>query len=713
VDKISLQLENYLKGVANKNSFFLESNSLMKIATKIIFVVIFIFFVLILLLSINRKYLNVPSSKTCGKPVISFYKRILVFLNFIFNYCHSYNKLPPENTLEYKDSIEILKKLFPDNFNENLINEDFTLDKIFPENFDSRAIVLSNLNIKSIPKEIAIRFRNIEELNLSNIGEYANLADLLKHLPRNRLRKVVILDSRKLSNCFQALNTLEKLEELDVSHLWQIEQHEFFKKVLSTLKYLRMCRCNLTSNEVSNICEFGKNLEYLDLNNNGGLFKESFDRLTYNHPLPLPPKLKLLNLSNCYTESYQLLKFLTSSNIEELDLAFGNFSEIGESEIADLFSLSRNEPSLENDLRNQCIGKYMKFNFRNLKSANLDSCKIDSNIFIENLFNIEGLRKLSIATNKFSMNFKKFVECKSMNSLEELNMQAHHLLGNMLKISQIKSEDTPDLPKINENYSLFLKFLSNFSALKKLDISNIQPEKGYKDFSLGSLENSLEDLKINNCAWNDVGFQILAKMKNLRFLEATNNNFGNLPQIINFGFRDTLEEVNLSRTSLNREGFLSFLHCARLKKLIANNCNLEKLSELKVNTYSDSFKFISVNESKLKISDLKLLTSFPNLEELRADKNNFSSKILDGKIFGISSKSLKKVSFKKCELFNQILNEIAYDFENLEILFLNEYKGSQGGNLDFEIENLRSKFKKLEITTSPIQKDQELASLQS
>lgn len=688
----------------------------MKIATKIIFVVIFIVFLLILLLSINKKYLNVPSSKTYGKPVISFYKRMMVFLNFICNYCHSYNKLPPENTLEYKDSIEILKKLFPDNFNENLINEDFTLDKIFPENFDCKAIDLSNLNIKSIPKEIATRFRNIEELNLSCIGEYANLVDLLKYLPKNRLRKVTILDSRKLSNCFQALNSLEKLEELDLSYLWQIEQHEFFKKVLSTLKYLRMCRCNLTSNELSIICEFGRNLEYLDLNNNGGLFKESFDRLTYNNPLQLPPKLKLLNLSNCYIESHQLLKFLITSNIEELDLAFGNFSEIDDSEMTDLFPLSRNEPSLEDDLRNEYTGKYMKFNFRNLKSVNLDSCKIDSNVFIENLFNIEGLRKLSIATNKFSINFKKFVECKSMNSLEELNMPAHHLLGNMLKISQIKSEDTVDLPNINENYSLFLKFLSKFSALKKLDISNIQPEKGYKNFSLGSLENSLEDLEINNCAWNDDGFQILAKIKNLRFLEATNNNFGNLPQIVNFEFRDALEEVNLSRTLLNREGFLSFLQCSRLKKLIADNCNLEKLSELKVNTYSDSLKFISVNESKLKISDLKLLTSFPNLEELRADKNNFSSKILDRKIFGISSKSLKKVSFKKCELFNQILNEIAHDFENLEILFLNEYKGSQGGNLDFEIENLRSKFQKLEITTSQTsstQKSPELVSLQS
>lgn len=597
------------------------------------------------------------------------------------------------------DGLKILSVAFPEIPNiEDYKGKESELT-IPLENYERiTSLDLSNLEISEIPEVIVQNFTNLEELSLTIIQDKNSLENLMKNLVGSKIKKLILKGVNKPEMIFEKLKQLDLLEKLEISDFTLEEMGNDFPNLIQKLTHLKMTNCGLLESYFRIICSGSvSNLVSLNLENNN--LKEFFS--SGKEDVILPPKLQKLNLSNCSILSDCLDRITVPESLTEVDLSNNDFSGITKKALMSLFKAFAN-PETETPLTQ------MKFTFSNMKNINLRRCCIGSkNLiaaltndstsedFIKGLFNIEGLKNLDISENHFLIHFNDFTECKSMTSLEKLNISNNDTFSKSFGNNQAPGfEPTSEIPNIS--FQKFLKFLGNFSTLKYLDISGIKFDNKLAVMPFENLKKSLEHLKMNQC---DATANILTSfdiMENLKTLEASGNCFKYLNE--NSKLPDSLKEINLSNSSLNGNGLVSVLKCPKLEKLIANNNDFSKLKRIAFPENVNSLKSLNISGSRVTIEDLKLFTHHFELKELIADKNLFNTESTpDQKIFGKSSTSLEVLSLADCSLNSQIIQEINENLQKLSNFIIYDSKVKNEEIIEANFEKLKENCKQIKI----------------
>lgn len=559
--------------------------------------------------------------------------------------------------------VEFIERIFPNTFDkEKHTNKYVIVDELFSENETIKVMDLSNLKIQVIPEEIASRLTDVEELKVSPLDENKDYSKLIQHLPLSNIRKVSLGNSKTSKpspKIFSWLKLLENLTELNISKFHNIQPLGDLN-TFKNLVRLSMIDCSLSLDDLRIICENCKDLEYLDLSFNTNIFK---DCLGTEESILLPSKLKCLNFSGCLYSLNNLLTLSVTSSFEELVINHSLFEAIQNSDIVDLFSSQEMNVPEES---------YKRLNLNQLKSISFKDCKICNHELANNLFNIPQLTKLDLSENNLIIDFSDLLSCKSFATLRELNISGLKSYKSPKDIGK-EGVENPEKKKPIEylNLEFFMDFLHKFKVLEVLDISGIKRGKDSNTLDLNDLSKTLIKLYANNCNLNGQCLLDVLKCEKLKFFEAANNNFKEIPEINEYKSSGSLEEIDVTLSNLNNVGLEFLLQETNLKKIAASYCDFSELTDSNLQKAKSPLKIIDVRDSQIKTEQLQILATHFALEELRADGNDFSEEI-EGEIFGQSQSSLKTLELRTCSLNKHLIEEIQKKLSALKCLTLSK-----------------------------------------
>ena len=562
------------------------------------------------------------------------------------------------------DTFKILKRNIPDIFvnhvhesklkySEWLIKAE---DALKGEVQFNSELDLSDLNLKTIPDFVLSRMKNVEKLTLSNNPSLKFEDNWFKKMPKANIKTLIyqnkIETNKSDLDVFSAFDKPEfdidifsefpNLESLTLSLPSEnLTTSRGIVQVLEKLTHLDISECESVSEDlidcIFNNCKNLKSLHFksIPLKSYFSSLPQKIVNATNSGQFHLATSkiLESLELVNCSLDHSCLKDVFNFTNLKRINLKKNSFAEITEELIADLFKREADEcfshetpykyaslNSLEDiDLSEtslKSVDLIRKFlDLKTLKSATffksfnnvIQSCeKLFEPLIVQNLAN-------PLATNDNLLNNPDFY-------LDESNFR-NYRSASSLKNLVITNLDV-------QNNLKFKNFLHQFKYLESLDISHCSLQPIDDSFSFGSLVDTLTSLKINEFlagfeAWEVHILDIISKFKNLKYLEASNNNFSGFTKPITFNSQDSLETIKFEKCKLNQFTVEACLNCRKIKTLdlSVNNLSGLQISSLKPN---QSLRELNINFTSITTKQLdSILSNFPKLKVIKAQNNHF------------------------------------------------------------------------------------------
>ena len=603
--------------------------------------------------------------------LILFINIVLATYNPLKLYTHSLGSIESNLTIT---SVNIINRIYPDFFNNHHSPEYTGLYDIFYFEIPSnKKIDLSEMDIERIPVPIASKMKKVKSLNLS-CNEILEIEDEWFKYFYDDLEELNINNCNIPNENLKIIQNCKSLKKLSLSGSIDIDIKCLFP-IIPKLTYLDVSNCSLNGIDLHTILENGINLEYLNFNQNNLLILPCF----------IKSNLKILKVSNCMLNSLQCLSILMNlEDLEEIDLSRNNFRDMNSNIIDNIFNNLHDEPASKRICfhDNSILSRNYK---SNLKRINLSCCKIKSQEFVKNLFNIKGLEILKLDTNNLNFDFKEIVEGRSKETLKELHLK-HCTISSSENVKYLT--DFISLEKIDLSNNLFKNMTENFSLgisknslsqidmrncnlnhfglkaitacskLEKLDVSENDFGEFPLNFSLGISKSTLKDVNASSCNLNHVGLKIFSECLKLERLEIQNNSFQNIP--LNFSLdklKYSLKELNISECELNINGWNAILDCERIKSLNLSVNSFQNHPDKFNIKFKDCLNKLEIRRCCLTTRHFRIFTDCPNLKTLDGFGNDFSS-IENSFTLGCSKNSLKDVILGGCQLDEHCLKEL-------------------------------------------------------
>ena len=486
---------------------------------------------------------------------------------------------------------------------------------------------ISNSDIEEEPTK---KIPAPEKLNLFNSMELDLNNDCFIEIFYN-LKELGLNSCNMSERNWKALSELQFLEKLNISNcVCNDISSRYFCTVLKKLKHFTISNCKLNGKTLELIYSNASNLEYLDFSQNDlsnfpfknenifSIIKKKLKRSNFpikeKNVLPVFKKsLKVLKLANCNLISSDLKKFFIFDNLKEIDLSGNYFSGIDEKVIEKLFGFEKSSSS------NQTLIT------------------------------------------------KDFHRTSSSDENAKSQYEAH--------TSQLK---VIDLENCEIKSGAFIMRLFDLENLESLNISENEMKFNFDQIFQGRAYTKLKNLNVERCG--DLSIKNLSKITNfpnLQVLNASWNYFINLPKKFRFGCsRESLKELIISGSNLNKHGLKAITDCPNLQVLKASWNNFECLPKgFELGCSKESLRELEIHQSRLNIYGLKAITDCPNLEILRAGLNSFDD-LNDELELGRSKNSLKELMVSESLLDSFALGKIA-ECHQLEILDFSKNRISQ------------------------------------
>ncbi|GKV06531.1 hypothetical protein SLEP1_g18416 [Rubroshorea leprosula] len=544
------------------------------------------------------------------------------------------------------------------------------------------------------------------ELHLDHItrsGAY-NYLNASLFLPFEELKNLY-LGGNGIVGCienedFHRLSKLSNFEFLDLS--WNDFNSNMLLSLseLSSLKSLNLAGNYLqVSNHTNGFERLSKlrSLEILDLSYNylnNSILKSLNDLLS----------LKSLYLVNCnlimasnHTKAADLENLSRLNHLEFLDLS-------SNMDLNNILSYLSSLSSLKTLILWNCGLKgtlsakgFMRFsNLRNLKILDLSGNDLNINILtsLSELPSLKSLRlaycNLLIASNH--RNGADFEKLSRLHHLEFLDLSDNTDLNNNILsyLSSFSSLKTLILSNCRLNGTLSTKELGNLRNLKVLDISfnNIESLKSSQDDQNLRFVH-LEVLDMSNNFFNNNVLSFVSEFSNIKSLNIEENNLKGLVDVTKFDALRSLEKLFMSYNKLDQ--FVSTnanTSFSKLKTLYLNKIFPEESSvpaQLSLKAFP-SLKKLYLKENYHLNQTLVIQTSqvLSNLEELFLDQSPLSINFLQN-IGALAS--LRSISLKNCGVIGTLPTQDRNNFEG-EILNVYFSRSSYLNILDISNNNL-------------------------
>ena len=464
----------------------------------------------------------------------------------------------------YENSLyKIIKKLCPCFLDENVNSTQSEFENAFSKlTFPDKEIDLSNLYIENIPKSLAEKMTNIEKLSLF-YSKNLKLDDEWFYLLSKKLKELSLVYCNLNEDNLKVIASLELLEKLDISACDNLNINSpHFITILKKLKYFDISRCKLDEKALEIIYLNAPKLEFLGFSSNN-LSNFSF---TEQSILPKFKKsLKVLNLIDCNLKSHDLEKFFIFNNLEEIDLSSNDFSDIDEETIEKLFKSTEKNVQTHSNKSIERISSNLAQLFTDKKDKPLYRA------YTSQLKSVE-LSNCKISSELF------VTKLFDLENLENLKISRSKIQFNFEQLQKSKAYEKLKVLEVAFCEGLNsgnLKSLTSFPNLEILDASFNNFENLPEGFTLGCSKDSLKELKINSSKLNINGLKAITDCTNLKILEANNNIFESLTKKFEFGrSKESLEELHISHCFWNFSVLKKIAELPRLRILHFNNNGL-------------------------------------------------------------------------------------------------------------------------------------------
>ena len=504
-----------------------------------------------------------------------------------------------------------------------------------------------------------------EKVSLTHSG-FRNVFSMKHPFPEKKI-DLSNLDIEKIPTAL--VKQMPNVEKLDLSSNQRLKlNEEWFYLFSKKLKELSLKNCDLNEDRLKAI-ESLESLEALDISD-----CRDFD-INSSHFITILGKLKHLNISNCRLDG-KALEFIYSKapKLEYLDFSQNDLS---------------NFPFIEEN-------EFQEFR-ENLKVLKLIDCRLKTTD-LEKFFIFENLVEIDLSENDFSEIDEKTVE-KLFGSMNK-DAQPDERIDSLYKsyTSQLK---TVGLNKCGITSELLVAKLFDLENLVGLKLSESKVQFNFEKIKKSKAYENLKVLEVRYCrSLNSGNLYDLTNFPKLEILDASNNNFENIPVGFKFGCsEESLEQLKIKNSKLNKNGLEAITKCTKLKKLDVSDNNFENINtNFDFGSLKESLEELNIRNTCLRINGLKAITKCLNLRKLNVSKTIFwYINIKPDFDFGGLKESLKELDISSSELNENGLRAITT--LNLRKLDLG-FSKFEHINADFDFGGLKKTLKELNIYSS-------------
>lgn len=469
-------------------------------------------------------------------------------------------------------------------------------------------------------------------------------------LPQNtyvqNLRCITLKNCRIQSNKFIAcLFELEGLELLDLSQNPLIDFDRAIlnsNNIMSSLKRLELSECKISNPSIFEKLNRFNCLEYLNISRNYmGRLLDDFDleNLKYS--------LIYLNINGCCWNNNGLKAIAKCTKLEQLHASASHFANIPRDfDFQELKNSLKEVHIPRSQMSIECLNALTECSsIEKLVMYENSMPRLPSDFSLKNLEN--SLIHLNINRCDWDSNgLKAIFKCTRLEYLYAGDNNFRNLSNDFILTSG--SLKKVYLNDCKMNY-FGLVALTHCSCIEVLDVSFNHFDNLPYDFTLGSLRNSLRDLRINKTGLTDQHLKAITDCFKLTHLDAGGNVFSD--ERIHLGIsRNSLVHLSLNNCKLNYEILRTVTDCPRLRFLnVVCNVFSNVPDDFELGCSKDSLIDLNISITRLNYNGLRAVTDCSKLERLTALMNSFRN-IPDNFTFGRSKHSLRQLDISWSKL---------------------------------------------------------------